>query len=246
MTRRDDPDEKTTSDERTSTVTEAAPTARSDTFRPHLVYSRSEHRQKLSEATDRELLLALREGDESALDEIIQRKTGPLEQVVYRILGDAEEARDIVQVTFFRLWEKRDRFDDRWSPNTWIYRIATNLAIDQLRSRQSRRRHDEPYRLHLRDAARAQTTRDTANLTESEVMAIFHELAADLTEKQRAIFLLREVEGLPSKEVAEITGCRESTVRNHLFNARKILRRTLVERYPEYARAYRQRKGKSS
>ena len=69
-------------------------------------------------------------------------------------------------------------------------------------------------------------------------MAIFRELAAELTEKQRTVFVLREVEGLPSKEVAEVLGCRESTVRNHLFNARKYLRRAIVERYPEYARAY--------
>ena len=49
-------------------------------------------------------------------------------------IGDAlrEEARDVVQVTFLRLWENRRKFDDRWSPNTWIYRIATNLAIDVL------------------------------------------------------------------------------------------------------------------
>jgi RNA polymerase sigma-70 factor (ECF subfamily) len=66
-------------------------------------------------------------------------------------------------------------------------------------------------------------------------MGIFHELAAELTEKQRAVFLLREVEGMSSQEVADVVGCRESTVRNHLFNARKILRRELVARYPEYA-----------
>ena len=54
---------------------------------------------------------------------------------------------------FLRLWEKRERYDERWSPNTWIYRIATNLAIDQLRSRQSRQRYQEPIRLHLRDLA---------------------------------------------------------------------------------------------
>jgi DNA-directed RNA polymerase specialized sigma24 family protein len=52
------------------------------------------------------------------------------------------------------------------------------------------------------------------------------------------VFLLREMEGLSSPEVAEILGCRESTVRNHLFNARKILRRELLRRYPEYAAGF--------
>lgn len=205
---------------------------------PRLAYSANEHRRSLAESTDRELLAALRGGDELALDELIERKTNALLAVAYRILGDAEEARDIVQVTFLRLWEKRERFDERWSPNTWIYRIATNLSIDHLRSRQSRQRYKEPIRLHLHDLAASQERHDLANLDESEVMGIFRELAAELTEKQRTVFVLREVEGLPSKEVAEVMGCRESTVRNHLFNARKYLRRAIVERYPEYARAY--------
>ena len=52
------------------------------------------------------------------------------------------------------------------------------------------------------------------------------------------VFLLREMEGLSSPEVAEILGCRESTIRNHLFNARKHLRRELIRRYPEYAAGF--------
>ena len=201
---------------------------------PQLAYSASRHREALSEQSDKELLLAVRKGDEAALDELIQRKTKPLIQMTYRILGDMEEARDVVQVAFFRVWKNREKFDDRWSPNTWIYRIASNLAIDQLRSRKSRERSNEPVRLHLRQVFGNRARRDTARLHEEEVMGIFRELAADLSEKQRAVFVLRELEGLSSQEVAEIVGCRESTVRNHLFNARKTLRREMVARYPEY------------
>lgn len=204
---------------------------------PRLAYSASRHRQALTEASDRDLLVAMQDGDEQALDELIQRKTGPLVQLAYRVLGDMEEARDVVQVTFFRVWEHRDRFDQRWSPNTWIYRIANNLAIDHLRSRKSREKTHEPVRQHLRQVADGRSARSLAGLAQGEVMQIFQELAAELTEKQRAVFLLREVEGLSSQEVAEIVGCRESTVRNHLFNARKLLRRELVARYPEYAPA---------
>jgi RNA polymerase sigma-70 factor (ECF subfamily) len=155
--------------------------------------------------------------------------------MVFRMLGDLEEARDVVQVTFFRIWEHRDRFDERWSPNTWIYRIANNLAIDHLRSRRSRERSVEPVRRHLRQVADANGDGSLASLRQDEVLEIFRELSAELSERQRSVFLLREVEGLSSQEVAEIVGCRESTVRNHLFSARKILRRELVARYPEYA-----------
>jgi RNA polymerase sigma-70 factor (ECF subfamily) len=188
-----------------------------------------------AEASDRELLMGVREGEEPALNELIGRKTKPLLQLCQRILGDSEEARDVVQVTFFKVWESRRKFDDRWSPNTWIYRIASNLAIDHLRSRRSRERSHEPVRQHLRQVADTRASRDLARLQQSEVAAIFRDLSAGLSEKQRMVFLLREIEGLSSPEVAEILDCRESTVRNHLFNARKYLRRELLERYPEYA-----------
>src|SRR3954469_11251026 len=102
-----------------------------------------------AEASDRELLIGIREGEEAALNELIERKTKPLLQLCQRILGDAEEARDVVQVTFFKVWENRRKFDERWAPNTWIYRIASNLAIDHLRSRKSRERGEEPVRQHL-------------------------------------------------------------------------------------------------
>ena len=205
-----------------------------------LVVSNRAPRPQWRELSDRDLLLAMRDGSsaasgEAALNELIDRKTRPLLQLAQRILGDAEEARDVVQVTFFKVWENRRKFDDRWSPNTWIYRIASNLAIDHLRARRSREKGSEPVRQHLRQVADGRSARDLSRLEQGEVAAIFRELATGLSEKQRLVFLLREVEGLSSQEVAEIAGCRESTVRNHLFNARKQLRRELVRRYPEYA-----------
>lgn len=206
---------------------------------PELAYSSTRQRAAWLEADDRALLAALRRGDEDALDELIGRKTKQLVQLTARILGDQEEARDVVQLTFLRLWDHRERYDEKFSPNTWIYRIATNLAIDHLRSRRSRERSNEPLRHHLLRVQDDSSRRDLAALQRREVKGIFQRLAAGLTEKQRLVFLLREVEGLTSQEVAVIAGCRESTVRNHLFNARRFLRRELVERYPEYASGYR-------
>ena len=60
-----------------------------------------------------------------------------------------------------------------------------------------------------------------------------------LSPKQKTIFVMREMEDLPSAEIAKILGCRESTVRNHLFNARKLMQAQLKQRYPEYAQLWR-------
>jgi len=188
-----------------------------------------------SAASDRDLLMALRAGDEEALDELIARKLGPLKSLAYRMVGNQEDARDIVQETFVRVWENRSRYDPRWSPNTWIYRIATNLAIDFMRSCGSRERALEPARNHLLRMVSNRSARQLADLHESDVATILSELVPHLSERQRAVFVLRELEDLSSREVATILGCRQSTVRNHLFMARKILRRELADRYPEYA-----------
>jgi len=199
---------------------------------PYLVYS-SRQQQPWAEVTDRELMIGIRSGDESAFDELIRRKTGPLIQLVTRILPDREEARDIVQIVFLRVWEKRQRFDERWSPNTWLYRIAVNLAIDQLRARKVRDRSSRPLSTHLRGLSGGHG-RGLAELEHREVAAIFERLAVGLTEKQRLAFLLVAVEGLSSEEAGQILACKASTVRNHLFAARRFLRRELSRLYPEY------------
>jgi RNA polymerase sigma-70 factor, ECF subfamily len=203
-----------------------------------LVFTRRTQPAPWADVSDRALLLSVREGDEAAFSELISRKTKPLLQLVQRILNDTEEARDVVQVTFFKVWENRRKFDERWSPNTWIYRIASNLAIDHLRSRKSREKIDEPVRQHLLHLADGSADRDLSSVQHGEVAAIFRDLSAGLSEKQRTVFLLKEVEGLSSAEVAEVLQCRESTVRNHLFNARRYLRVELAKRYPEYAGSF--------
>ncbi len=179
-------------------------------------------------------MTAVQDGDERAFDELIRRKTPPLLQVVTRITRDREEARDIVQVVFLRVWEKRQSFDTRWSPNTWIFRIAVNLAIDQVRWRRTREQALRPLGTHLR-SLKNPGARTLADLGDREVTEILERLSEGLTERQRLVFLLAGVERLGSDEVGQILGCKASTVRNHLFAARKHLRQELVRRYPEYA-----------
>lgn len=186
------------------------------------------------ELSDTELLLAIRSGDEAAFDTLVERKTGPLLHLAYRIVGDREEAKDLVQLALLRAWEHRDRFNPRWSANTWLYRITTNLGIDYLRARSTRRQKAEPVRHHLR-SVHSRPEAGFESVMAREVLAILRDLATDLSLRQRKAFWLREVEGMSSREVSEVLGCSESTVRNHLFAARVKLRRELTERFPEYA-----------
>ncbi|MCX7895642.1 MAG: sigma-70 family RNA polymerase sigma factor [Thermoanaerobaculum sp.] len=184
-----------------------------------------------AEADDRTLAAAAREGDEHAFALLVQRHQGGVRRVAARILLDDEEARDIAQLAFIRAWENLHRYDPCWSFSTWLYRIASNLAIDALRARDSRER---THQAHLRLLGEEEWPEATGLLQEREVEGIFRQLAAKLPPAQRQAFVLREVEGLSTEEVARIMGCSQTTVRNHVFSARATLRRELARRYPEY------------
>ena len=189
-------------------------------------------RPKVSaERDDRELAAAALKGDEDAFAGLVRRHQAGVRRCAARILGDDEEARDIAQLAFVRAWENLPKYDPSWSFSTWLYRIATNLAIDVLRSRDSR---DRTHATHLRLVGDSVTPTAPADLAEGEVKRIFDELAIRLSPSQRTAFVLREVEGLATSEVARAMGCTEATVRNHVFQARAVMRRELAARYPEY------------
>mgnify|MGYP005846534085 CR=1 FL=1 len=180
---------------------------------------------------DRELAAAAQGGDEAAFAELVRRHQAGVRRCAWRVLGDVEEARDVSQLAFVRAWENLSRYDAAWSFSTWLYRIATNIAIDVLRARDSRERTHTAHLRLVEDRVNASAPRE---LAEQEVQGIFAELAEGLTPSQRVAFVLREVEGMATAEVAQILGCSEATVRNHVFQARAVLRLELARRYPEY------------
>jgi RNA polymerase sigma-70 factor (ECF subfamily) len=200
-----------------------------------LVYSESRRRLEIAEASDRELVGAAREGDLTAFETLVSRKTPAVIGVARRIVGNAEDARDVAQMVFLRVWEQLSRYDEKWSFNTWIYRIATNLSIDFLRSARSRERAHGAT-LHLVRQREESTAFETTRAAEDrELSRLFERISHRLSEKQKAVFVLREMQDCDTREIAEILECGESTVRNHLFNARRILRRE-IERLGLYRR----------
>jgi len=186
-----------------------------------------------AETPDLELAQRARAGDSSAFDQIVRRKMAKVVAVARRILGDEEDAKDIAQLTFIRVWENLAKYDERYAFNTWLYRIVTNLAIDFLRSRGTRERTAQGF-LHVVRRQEEDAPDPGWDLARSEVEKVWGKISGVLTERQRAVFVLKEIEGLESREVGEIMKCGESTVRNHLFNARKLLRKELERSFPEY------------
>jgi RNA polymerase sigma factor (sigma-70 family) len=116
--------------------------------------------------------------------------------------------------------------------------MVTNVAIDFMRNKQSR---DNAVNSNLRLVKTSADAEQTVNVQRKEVENVFNEIATVLSPKQKTIFIMNQMEDLPSAEIAKILGCRESTVRNHLFNARKLMQQQLQKRYPEYAQLWREK-----
>ena len=190
------------------------------------------------EPDDRELVQTIRTGDAAAFEQLVRRKTSKVYALCYRIIGNAEDAKDISQLVFLKLWENLEKYDPAYAFDTWLYRMVTNVAIDFMRNKQSR---DNAVNSNLRLVRTSFDAEQGVVVQRKEVENVFNDIATVLSPKQKTIFIMNQMEDLPSAEIARILGCRESTVRNHLFNARKLMQAQLQKRYPEYAQLWRER-----
>ena len=190
---------------------------------------------------DRRLAVEAQGGDEKAFADLVKRHSGGLHRAVARILNDDAEGWDVVQMAFLKAWQQLDRYDPRWSFATWLYRIGTNVAIDLIRSRKSRERtHQAGMEQRLRLVGESEPTSHVVE--EGEVSTVIAQVLPVLSPQQRAAFVLREIEDMDTSEVAEVLGCTSTTVRNHIFQARKALRLEIEKRFPEYLPTSRRKK----
>ena len=187
------------------------------------------------ELDDRQLVETIRGGDSNAFETLVRRKTSKVYALCYRVIGNAEDAKDISQLVFIKLWENLEKYDPQYAFDTWLYRMVTNVAIDFMRNKQSR---DNAVNSNLRLVKTSSDAEQTVIVQRKEVEHVFSAVSSVLSPKQKTIFVMNQMEDLPSSEIAKILGCRESTVRNHLFNARKLMQQQLKKRFPEYSRLW--------
>lgn len=178
-----------------------------------------------------ELIREAAAGDRRAFDELVRRKRELVLRVAFQVTGDREDALDVAQGVFLKLWQQLERFDPERRFDTWLYRITMNAAIDTIRARGARGGTPQPLPEELAPPPARLAPEERLDL--GALQRAFLRLAAELAPKQRAAFVLREIEGLSTAEVAQAMDVTESTVRNHLLQARRALRRGLRRDYPE-------------
>jgi len=172
---------------------------------------------------DYQLMERVKEGEESALRELILRYERRLFRILYHLLRDPAEAKDILQETFIRVFTGSKNWEPRAKPATWITRIAINLALDQLRRKKREKKtstgwenpsqEPSPYRI----------------LWGKEVGKMVERAINSLPNGQREVFILRHYEGLSLQEIAEIRGCALGTVKASLHQAITRIKRELEE-----------------
>ena len=181
-----------------------------------------------------ELIQAAAEGDRAAFAELVRLKRERIVRAARQITGNTDDALDVAQIVLVKLWQGLGAFDRKRKFDTWVYRVTVNAAIDFLRSRGPRgvmQPLPDPQETGREIPAEQRDADETVDL--GALQQAFRQLAAELAPQQRSVFVLREIEGLSTAEVARVMEVAESTVRNHLMQARRILRRGLTERYPE-------------
>ena len=202
-------------------------------------------RTELAARSDEQLLSLYTRGELEAMEVLLERYKRPVFSFVLRLIGDRARAEDLLQETFLRLVEHAHTFEGSAKLKTWLFRIARNQCIDESRRRVHRRHPsldaplaDEGNSSTLHDRVASQEAGAERRTVGVELKQRMSDAIAALPEDQREVFLLRQVQHLAFKEIAEITGVSENTVKSRMRYALERLQGALAE-YQDYAEELR-------
>ena len=164
-----------------------------------------------------------RAGDDAAFGELLAEHEKTVLRTAWRLVGNAEDARDIAQEVFLRLHHTLGRLDPKRGLGAWLYRVTVNLALTALRKRKRRPESslENTLRLAAGGCARLEQER---RADAADARRLLAPVLERLSDKERAAVILRDLEGLDMKDVAKALGCRQVTVRSYLSRGRLKLR----------------------
>jgi RNA polymerase sigma-70 factor (ECF subfamily) len=176
---------------------------------------------------DYALMRAIQKGDMVAFNSMVDRYKNRLMNVIGRMLSSSEEAEDIVQETFVRVYQHRQSFNFKHCFSTWIYTIALNLARNELRKRK-KFKFFEISEMQGNEKELAVDAKIPSRLPQ-----VLDKAIRGLPEKYRMAFILRDVEEMPYEEVAKVLGVPLGTVKSRVNRARLMLRDKLQPKMEE-------------
>ena len=181
-----------------------------------------------------ELVERARKGDEEAFGEIVRSQYNRVYAVMRRMVNNAEDARELTQMAWVKAWQRLGSFEGQSKVTTWLYRLSVNTALDHLRARARRKET-----VYLDEVAADEELQREASLQVApameqavegdEIREAFRAALEALSPEHRQALMLREVEGLSYKEIADVMACRMGTVMSRIFYARRAIQDKLKE-----------------
>jgi len=184
--------------------------------------------------SDLKLIRRCKRGEEEAFALVLERYRGPIYNLCYRMARNPEDARDLAQEVFIKVFSLLDRFDENYAFSSWLFRIATNHCIDHLRRNRLRflslerdgGHDDEEAEIQVEDEGPA----PDVVLQRREAMERLEEVIAELPPHYRAITLLRHDQQLSYEEIAETLDLPLGTVKARIHRARNLIQQMLRSR----------------
>jgi RNA polymerase sigma-70 factor, ECF subfamily len=179
-----------------------------------------------------DLMARVAKGDDEAFEILVNRHQTSISNLIYRFVGDRTQAKDLAQEVFLRVWQAAKTYEPKAKFTTWIYRIATNLCLNELKSAHRRRwfpfhRSDEDEGSSIEETlSDGSPSAEDLVLTREQSRRISDALR-DLPANQRMALVLKRYDDLSYQEIAQILGCSVSAVESLLVRAKRTLQEKL-------------------
>lgn len=169
---------------------------------------------------DQSIIEECRDGNLARFRELVRVTSPFVYSVAFRMLGEEENSRDVVQDTMITIWQKINEIKSAGAYKTWVYRIVMNRCYDKLRKQKNNPeiREDEKSWALLENTISAG---DDSRLENDEISVIIGLLTSRLSPKQKSVFILSDIEELSGDEISEITGMSKTSVKTNLYYARQ-------------------------
>jgi RNA polymerase sigma-70 factor (ECF subfamily) len=176
------------------------------------------------------LIEKIKSGNTSAFKRIFEKYQQKVFFIAFRLTGNKDDAKDIVQDVFVRLFKFINKFDTDRNFYTWLYKLTVNASYDYLKKNRKYKEESIDGNAKINSEILIESIDDEKRI---DLKSKLYELLEHLATQQRAAYIMREIDDLSYSEIAEILKCEESTVRAHVHLARKLLRKLIKENYPE-------------
>lgn len=176
---------------------------------------------------DSTLVKQFQQGDTGAFNLLVDRWQSKIHRFAYRFFSDTDEADEITQKTFIKVYQKVNHLEEPGNFSPWIYRVANNLCLDELK--RARRQRSSSLEEWIEQPNQGGNGSPSDRLENKELGQIIQKALLTLPDEQRTVIILKEYEGLKFREIADILEEPESTIKSRMYYGLKSLRNVLQQ-----------------